>query len=412
MTFHQGALSWLGLGKLLCTILVASLPLLSSAAPKPVLVGLDAELGFKGSTSAEAIRQGMQLAIDDINQRGGVMGGRPLQLVERANNTIPARSIANIREFAQMPDLVAVFCGRFSPTVLESIPVIHSLQVPLLIPWGAANAIVDNGRKPNFVFRLSLRDDWAVYRMMEHLSSRNLQRVGLMMLNTSWGRGTEQSAIEFVRRKGNRLTLVHTEWINWDDTVESIGVKYQRLLSANAQALLLTVNSVEAVLLAKAMLELPPVKRLPVASHWGVAGGNLPAETGPKFSELDFAVVQTFALTGKLTPKQKALFEAHQKSFGSKSPRDIASVVGVGHAYDLMQLLARAIDKAGTTNRESIRQALENLGPYDGVVRTYQRPFTQSRHEALDLKDVFMATYSKSDLKLERMTDIPIAGSR
>jgi branched-chain amino acid transport system substrate-binding protein len=158
MTFHQGALSWLGLGKLLCTILVASLPLLSSAAPKPVLVGLDAELGFKGSTSAEAIRQGMQLAIDDINQRGGVMGGRPLQLVERANNTIPARSIANIREFAQMPDLVAVFCGRFSPTVLESIPVIHSLQVPLLIPWGAANAIVDNGRKPNFVFRLSLRD--------------------------------------------------------------------------------------------------------------------------------------------------------------------------------------------------------------------------------------------------------------
>ena len=47
------------------------------ATGAPVLIGLDAEFGYKDSTSAEAIRQGILLAIEEINARGGVLGGRP-----------------------------------------------------------------------------------------------------------------------------------------------------------------------------------------------------------------------------------------------------------------------------------------------------------------------------------------------
>lgn len=39
--------------------------------PKPVLIGLDGEFGHISSTSAEAIRQGMQIAIDEVNHSGG-----------------------------------------------------------------------------------------------------------------------------------------------------------------------------------------------------------------------------------------------------------------------------------------------------------------------------------------------------
>ncbi|EKE17602.1 MAG: ABC-type branched-chain amino acid transport system, periplasmic component, partial [uncultured bacterium] len=92
----------------------------------------------------------------------------------------------------------------------------------------------------------------------------------------------------------------------------------------------------------------------------------------------------------------------HNRQFGTKSERDIISAVGVAHAYDLTHLLAKAIDKAGSTDRPAIRNALEKLGSHQGAVRRYAQPFTADRHEALDPKDVFMAYYAKTDGALEK----------
>jgi branched-chain amino acid transport system substrate-binding protein len=386
-------------------ICLGPLPLLpqtaSAQAKPPVLIGMDGEFGHASSTSAEAIKQGILIALEEINRRGGVLDGRPLQLVERANNTVPARSMANIREFAAMPDLVAVYCGRFSPTVLESLPLIHELGMPLLDPWAAADAIIDNGRTPSYAFRLSLKDSWAAPAMLDHLTRKKIKKVGLMMLNTSWGRSTKKAAEEYVAKKPG-ISLVDTQWINWDDKEDSMLLKYQTLRQKGAQAILLTANAEEAAVLARVMLKLQALERMPVASHWGVAGGDLPKLVGPDFFKLDFSVVQTYSFVGAKRPASARVVQAHQRLFGSQSARTIPSPVGVAHAYDLTHLLALAINKAGSTNRTRIRDALENLGPYDGLMRRYAKPFTPQRHEALEFKDVFMAHYAEGDGVLER----------
>ena len=128
--------------------------LLAAAGPaasetKPVYVGLDAELTYTGRTSAQAIRMGMLIAMEEVNQAGGVLGGRQLALIERDNKSLPARTLANLKEMAAQPDLVAVFGGSLSPPLLESLPLIHELKLPLLDPWAAADGIVDNGYAPN-----------------------------------------------------------------------------------------------------------------------------------------------------------------------------------------------------------------------------------------------------------------------
>jgi len=81
----------------------------ASAQPQPVRVGLDAEFGLDNSTSAQAVELGMRTAIAEINRAGGVLKGRPIELVTKDHRSIPARGIRNIEEFARMPDLVAVF---------------------------------------------------------------------------------------------------------------------------------------------------------------------------------------------------------------------------------------------------------------------------------------------------------------
>ena len=375
----------------------------NAAEKPPVLIGLDGELGHENSTSAEAIKQGILIALEEINMQGGVLGGRPLQLVERANHTIPARSAANLKEFAAMPDLVAVYCGRYSPTVLESIPLIHELELPLLDPWSAADAIVDNKQSPNYVFRLSLKDSWAAPAMLEYLAQKKVKKIGLMMLNTGWGRGTKEASENYISQKKG-LSIVDTQWINWDDKEDSMLVKYRTLRERGAQGILLTANAGEAAVLAKAMLSLPESERLPIASHWGVTGGDLPTLVGQGFYQLDFAVVQTYSFVDTHSRVAKKIVAAHNRLFGSKDARDILSPVGVAHAYDLTRLLALAINKAGSTDRKAVRNALEKLGSYDGLVRKYNHPFSKTRHEALDSSNVFMARYSAKDGALEKVS--------
>ncbi len=96
------------------------------AAGNPVYVALDAEFGHKTSTSAQAVQKGMEIAIDEINRAGGVLGRRNLELIVTDNKSIPAFDVDNLRELAAKKDLVGVFGAKFSPVVMVWIPVAKS----------------------------------------------------------------------------------------------------------------------------------------------------------------------------------------------------------------------------------------------------------------------------------------------
>jgi len=362
-----------------------------AAGGDPVLIGLDAEFGYAHSTSAEAIRQGMLIAVEEINRGGGVLGGRPLAIEERANHSVPARSISNVQQLAAMKSVVAIFCGRFSPTVLEVLPTLQETGLPLLDPWAAADAIIDGSRAPDFAFRLSVTDSWAIEALLREARARGRGHIGMMLLNTSWGRSSLAAAERYVK-KTRALRLVGTRWFNWND--RSFIDRYTSLRSEGADAILLVANADEAATLIREVAALPARERIPILSHWGVTGGELAELAGPALRDVDFSVVQTFSFIDAGGARARQVVAAHNRLFGTRGARDIKAPAGVAHAYDLTHLLAKAIDRANTTDRRAIRDALEQLGPYSGLVKEYVRPFTPARHEALASADAFIARYA------------------
>lgn len=360
------------------------------SAGEPVVLALDGEFGLTNSTSAQSIERGILTAVDDINRNGGVLGGRPLTLITREHRSISARGIKNIRELATIPGLVAVFGGRFSPVVMEELPVLEQTRTLFLAPWSSADAIVDNGMKPNYIFRLSLRDSLAMPFLLKRAVDRGLTRVGLLLTNTAWGRSNLEAANHYIA--GHRTPeLVGTTWYNWRD--RSLIDKYKALADAGAQAILLVANDDEAAVLVREIAALPPARRLPILSHWGVTGGDFVGQAGPALQEVDFSMIQTFSPfripPGRLAP----VLETAGRLFGIHRPEDIVSPVGFLHAYDLTRILALAIDRAGTTDRAAVRDALEQVGPYHGVTRDFDRPFAPGRHEALGPDDLLMARF-------------------
>ncbi len=360
------------------------------SADKPVVIGLDAEFGHLSSTSAEAIRRGIMIAIEEINQAGGVLGGRPLELQTKDNRSVPARGVKNVTDFAQEPEVVAVFTGKFSPVVQEVVPVAQRLGIPILDPWAAADDIVDNGFSPNFIFRLSLRDQWAMEAMLNHAEKQGLKKVGLMLPNTGWGRSSLRAAEKFLQGKPSP-TLTTVQWYNWGDN--SLARQYQSVLDAGSQVLILVANETEGSLLIKEVAALPPDSRRPILSHWGVSGGQLADMAGQALGQVDFLVVQTYSFIGANRPQAAQVLSAAKRLFNIPDARKLDSPVGTAHAYDLTYILAKAIDLAGSTDRSKIRDALEKVRNYNGLIKAYPAPFTPARHEALSLEDVFLARY-------------------
>jgi len=362
------------------------------AQPRPVLIGLDAEFGHSTSTSAEAIRRGAQIAIDEINRAGGVLGGRPLALEIRDNRSVPTRAVQNMRELGDLPDVVAVLTGKFSPAVIESVAVAQEKQLPLLAAWSAADEIVDNAHSPNYVFRLSLRDDWALAAMLEQARKRGAKRIGLMLPNTAWGRSSLAATERRIKGLG-ALKLAAVSWYNWGD--KSLLPGYLQIKRAGADALLLVANELEGSVLVNELAQLPPAERLPVVSHWGITGGRFFTMASPALASLDLTVVQTYSFIGARDAAAQRVLAALKQAHGVANARQVESPVGVAHAYDLVHLLARAIAKAGSAERPRVRDALERLGSYRGLVRNYREPFTPARHEALAPANVFMAAYAR-----------------
>ncbi|WP_323144471.1 ABC transporter substrate-binding protein [Massilia phyllosphaerae] len=373
---------------LACSLLLGGLA--QAAGVRPVLLGIDGEFGLDNSTSAQAVELGMRAAVQEINAAGGVLHGRPLQVVVKDHRSIPARGIRNIQEFARMPDLVAVFGGRFSPVVIEELPTLKAARVPFMAAWSSADGIVDNAMQPNYVYRLSLRDSLAMPALLAAAKRRKLARVGLLMTNTSWGR-SNAAAAERALPKLPGMKIVGTSWYNWRDT--SLVAKYSQLRAAGAQAIVLVANDDEAAVLVREVAALPKAQRVPILSHWGVTGGEFTAQAGPALQQVDFSVIQTFSFY-KADPARVKRFLASAATVSKvKRIEDIQGPVGVAHAYDLTHILARAIDLAGSTDRRAVRDALERVGSHRGLVKDYAPPFTPARHEALGPEQLLMARY-------------------
>ena len=371
-----------------------------TSAGTDILIALDAEFGHLTSTSDDAIRMGMLTAISEINEAGGVLGGRKLRLIESDNRSIPARGKDNFRRHASDPNIVGVFTGKFSTVALEQAKIADELKLLLLDPWASADPVIKDDPAGSYAFRLSLRDSWAVPAMMKYLQSRGIRQVGVLLPTSGWGRSNEAQAKKFVdSAQGARVQAI--EWYHWGATTMLPG--YRKLRAVGVQAILLVANEAEGAILVKEVAKLSAAERVPIVSHWGVAGGNFVEMVGSDLDTVDFAVVQTFTFAGRTDKKALDVLRSAGKTLGLQHYRDIPSHVGFAHAYDLTHILARAITLAGSADREQVRAALEKVRDYDGLVGRLSEPFTSKRHEALSPGHVFIGRFKRSGV-IERLS--------
>lgn len=372
--------------------LVGALLVTTAWAKTPLYIGMDADMSAVAAEGGRAIKLGALVAINEINQQGGVLN-IPLELIVRDHRGNPARGLANIVHFSRQPDLVAVLGGVHTPVALHELPVIHEKKMLYLDPWAAGTGIVDNGYKPNFVFRVSVRDEHAATVLINRAMKKGYRRPGLLLERTGWGRSNQISMSAAIKKQ--KLENAGVQWFNWRETDLSKQIKY--LVNNGADVILLVANAPEGAAAMKGIASLPVGKRLPVLSHWGVAGGAFVSMVGESvLQQVELEILQTFSFLqqGNQQKKRQVLEQYQQLSGQNVTAENVPASVGVAHAYDLVHLLALAIEQSGKTDTDAIRQALESLESYPGLVKHYLPPFSPERHDALEVNDYIMSEFN------------------
>jgi branched-chain amino acid transport system substrate-binding protein len=380
------------------TIVIATVVPGFTQAKPPVVVALVAAISGGSALSGEAIKRGLTVAIDEINARGGVLGGRKIELVIRDEEGNPSKGVTAARDVIEREKAVAVFGGLHSPVGLAMTPVFHELKVPYVGTWAAATNITRNDRKPNFMFRVSANDDIVDHFLAKHVIDKlGGKKPGVILENTPWGESNQAGLTKWFSKMS--VQPVGIEKFNWNDP--DMSPQLLRLRNGGADTLVMVANAPEGAQVIKSRAKIG--WNVPVVSHWGISGGRFAELTGELSESVVF--VQTYSFFGKQSDVGERVIAALKAKHGIKGPEDILAPVGTANAYDAMHLVALAIEKAGAADGAKIRDALENLGEYRGLIKTYKRPFTADEHDALTENDYILVTWKGGRI-------VPVAASK
>ena len=363
---------------------------LAAAAPawaqQTIKIGLVTALSGQSARAGEAITRGLQVAIDEINAKGGLLG-KKLELVRRDDESVPAKGVIAARELYFKEKVAVLIGGLDSPVALAIVPIANENKMVFMDPWAAGTPITKNGAKDNYVFRVSAVDELVDKAMLQYAQKTyNARKPGMILVNNPWGESNEKGLTAALAEKKMKAAGIEKFEGNDVDVVPQLS----RLKSAGTDVLFLVGNvgpSSQVVKSLDRMGWMPPI-----VSHWGPAGGRFTELAGPSAKNVHF--VQTYSFFGNQSPVgQKVLNALMAKYPDIKGAGDVTPAVGVANAYDAMMLSALAIQNAGSTDGRKVRDGYYKIGKYEGLIKTYDKPFTPDNHDALNENDYVWAQF-------------------
>jgi tripartite ATP-independent transporter DctP family solute receptor len=364
--------------------------LLEKYGPAPetreqIVIGIDADLSMEGPEAALAIKRGVELAVDEINARGGLLG-KPVAILAKDHRTLTSQGIENVKSLSEREDVVAIIGGKHSAVIKGEIETIEQRRIPYLVPWAAAAEITENGHPDNYLFRISANDRFIAPLLTDH-ALKHGSKIAIMTENSVWGRGNieritnhmkqyhQKAPVELVINRG-QTTFTHEL-----DTIKEAGV----------DVIIMITNPIESTAIIRAFVD--NRVNLPIVSHWGITGGSVFNDNRRYIKNVHLEFIQSFSFEGELTSRAKHLKALYLNKYGRYADRHFPSPSATAHAYDLTHLLAAAITQAGSTDRAKVKEALEHLPAQEGVMKRYDPAFTPKRHDALDVENFHFSRF-------------------
>ena len=317
-----------------------------------ILIGHVASLTGDTATFGTSADEGIQLALDEINAAGGVLG-KKVRVITEDDRSLPdeAKTVAN--KLITGDNVVAILGEVASSRSIAIAPVCEDNQIPMLSP-GSTNPRVTEGYE--FVFRNCFIDPFqgeAIGRFaIEELGAKRV--AFLYPVNSDYGVGLRDFIAQTVEAAG--AEIVANESYSEKSDVDFNG-QLTKIKAANPDVIFVPGYYTEAGLIAKQARSLGITVPLVGGDGWD---SDQTIQIGGEAIEGCFFANHYSADEDR--PEVKKFVEGYKAKYNGKVP-DAMAILG----YDAMKLMADAIGRAGTTEGPAIRDALAATKDFPGA---------------------------------------------
>ena len=355
---------------------VAVLATGSACAADSIKIGVDGPFTGGSSSMGVSMRDGVRLAVDEINKSGGVLG-RQIELVERDDEAKNERGVQIAQELINREKVVAVVGYINTGVALASQRFFQDAKIPVMnnVATGSVVTHQFDDQPENYVFRNAANDSIQAPMIVEEaVTRRGFKKVAILADSTNYGQLGREDLEKALKAKG--ITPVAVEKFNIKDV--DMTAQLLKAKEAGAEAVLTYGIGPELAQIANGMTKLG--WKVPMVGSWTLSMANFIDNAGPGGDGA--RMPQTF-IQEPTTPKRKAFITSYLGTFKPKNNR-IDSPVSAAQGYDSIYLLAAAMKQANSTDGPKIKEALEDLKtPVEGVVTTYNKPFSKTDHDAI-----------------------------
>jgi branched-chain amino acid transport system substrate-binding protein len=360
------------------TLAVTAIALAAATASYAQNIKIGVTGPFTGGSSSMGVsmRDGVRLAVDEINKAGGVMG-RKIEVIERDDEARNERGVQIAQEMINKEKVTAAVGYINTGVALASQRFFQEAKIPVMnnVATGSLVTHQFDDQPENYIFRNAAHDSIQAPMIVEEaVTRRGYKKVAILADSTNYGQLGRADLETALGLKGVKAVAV--EKFNIKDV--DMTAQLLKAKEAGAEVVLTYAIGPELAQIANGMTKLG--WKVPMIGSWTLSMANFIDNAGPGGEGA--RMPQTF-IQEPTTPKRQAFIINYLKTFNPKNAR-IDSPVSAAQGYDSIYLLAAAIKQANSTDGPKIKAALEDLKtPVEGVITTYNKPFTAKDHEAI-----------------------------
>lgn len=325
----------------------------NTASGETIKIGMNMELSGGVAAYGNAEKEGIDLAVEEINDAGGILG-KKIELIEKDNKSDNNEAASIAANLTTNDKVVAVVGPATSGAVKASVPNMTKAAVPVITPSATDDAItVQNDAVQEFIFRVCFQDSFQGV-ILEKYAQDNLKADKAVII----GDNSSDYAIGLTKafKETYKGTIVKEEnFVAGDKDYQAILTKIK---NEDFDVIYIPGYYTEAGLIIKQAREMG-IKQ-PIIGADGFGDEKLVETAGAEHVSNVFYTGH-FSTEAPATDKVTPFVESFSKKYG-KQPSAFNAL-----GYDSVYMLKQAIEDADSADSAKITEALAKIKGFVGV---------------------------------------------
>jgi len=331
---------------------------------------------FLGAPEAKTV----QMLADQLNAKGGVLG-RKIEVIIKDSGGSPEKAVSFAKQLIDEERVLAIVGPSTSGETMQIKPLCEENKM-ILVSCAAAETIVNPLAK--YVFKTPQKDSQAVTWIYKTMKDMGISKIAVLSGNDGFGMAGKKQLEDLAPAHGIQI-VVNEVYDKGATDLTDILTKVKGTPGVQA-----VVN-----------WSIVPAQSI-IAKNMKQIGLNIPLFQSHGFGNLKYVQQAGVAAEGILFPAgrllvvdelpdnhpQKKVLAAYKKDYETQFKEDVSTFGG--HAYDAFMVVIEGVKKARSTDRDKVRDAIEQLKGFVGTAGVFN--YSPTDHTGLGLDAFEMLT--------------------